>query len=280
MKRLSLVVAVAGLGFVLGLAGSASCAGSLDFVIIQPGQPGTSEEAQPTMDALGAYVQKKLGGGTPVKGRYFNELGPALELLRESPPDWGIVSLSFYVSHGHRFSLKPLASSRPGGYDKDMWLLAVPTTAPDDWRQLKGVISGTMLFESDPAACLLFGSKTAMLPFSLSGTLQPLMALRQMMKGKASGVLLDRVQYEALKRSASADSIKIIHRSRDLPFSPVVSFGGLDPRMKQLAGVFHEMKKSPEGQALLKQLQTDGFGPADGDLDKLILEGDHGPCKP
>lgn len=278
MKRLSRVAAV--LCIVLGLAGGATAAGSLDFVIIQPGQPGTSEEAQPTLDALGAYVQKRLGGGSSIKGRYFNELKPALEYLQASPPRWGIVSLSFYVSHGRRFAMKALASSRPGGYDKDIWRLAVSTSSPEDWRQLKGLVSGSMLFESDTAACLLFGSKAASLPFSLNGTLQPLMALRQMLKGKASGVVLDRVQYEALKQSSSADSMKIIHQSKELPFSPVVWLGEPEARQKQLAGVFQEMKKSPEGQALLKQLQTDGFGPADGDLETLAQEGEHAPCKP
>ncbi len=278
MKRLSRVIAV--LWIVLGLAGSGHCAGSLDFVIIQPGQPGTPEEAQPTMDALGAYVQKKMGGGSRINGRYFNELEPAIEYLQTSPPAWGIVSLSFYVSYGRGFALKPLASSRPGGYDKDLWRLAVSTSGPDDWHQLKGVVSGTMLFESEAAACLLFKSKAEALPFRLSGTLQPLMALRRMMQGKVAGVVLDRAQYEALKHSSSVDSIKIAHQSKELPVSPVVWFGGPDARQKQLTSVFLEMKRSPEGQALLRQLQTDGFGPADGDLEALVQEGEHGPCKP
>jgi ABC-type phosphate/phosphonate transport system substrate-binding protein len=106
------------------------------------------------------------------------------------------------------------------------------------------------------------------------------MALRHVMKGKASGVVLDRVQYEAIKKTPSVEAIKVIHRSQELPFSPVVWFGEPDARQKPLAGVFHDMKKNPEGQSLLRQLQTDGFGPADGDLEKLIRDGDHGPCKP
>lgn len=277
MRRVTSVVAV--LCILFGSAWRASCSDSLDFVVIQPGQPGTSEEAQPTMDALGSYIQKKMGGGTPM-GRYFNELLPALDHLRESSPRWGIVSMSFYLIHGRRLVLQPLASSRPGGYAKDMWRLAVPKDGPDDWRQVKGVVSGTMLHEADAAACLLFAAKPAGLSFTLSGTLQPLMALRQVTKGKAAGVVLDRAQFESLKAMDLAQTIKVVHQSKELPFSPVVWFGRSDARQKSLAGVFQNMKRDPEGQALLKQLQTDGFGPPDADLEKLIRDGDHEPCKP
>jgi hypothetical protein len=278
VKHVIWVVAV--LCVLIGSTGGAGSGESLDFVVIQPGQPGTSEEAQPTMDALAAYVQKHMGGGVTVKGRYFNEVEPALEHLRESAPKWGIVSMPFYLSHGRRLALKSLASSRPGGYDKDRWWLAVSTGAPDDWRQVNGVVSGTMLHESNTAACLLFQASAAGLPFTLNGTVQPLMALRQVMKGKAAAVVLDRVQYEAIRKTPAAESIKVIHQSQDLPFSPVVWLGGLEARQKQLTVVFQDMKKNPEGQALLRQLQTDGFGPADGDLERLMRDDDHGPCKP
>lgn len=263
-----------------GLPGVAVGGESLDFVIIQPGQPGTSEDAQPTMDVLAAYVRKQLGGGVNVKGRYFNEVEPALEYLRGSGPKWGIVSMTFYATHGRRLALKPLASSRPGGYDKDRWLLAVAVPGPEDWRQVTGTVTGTMLHDSATAACLLFQREAASLPFALSGTIQPLMALRQVIKGRAAGVVLDRVQYEALRKTPSADSVKVIHQSPDLPFSPVVWIGEPDSRQKPLAAVFLDMKKNPEGQLLLKQLQTDGFGPADGDMENLIRDGDHGSCKP
>jgi len=42
-------------------SGPAISGETLDFAVIQPGQPGTSQEAQPVMDALSAYIQKKWG---------------------------------------------------------------------------------------------------------------------------------------------------------------------------------------------------------------------------
>ena len=47
---------------------------ALDFAVIQPGQPGNSDQAQPVMDALALYLQKKLGDTVSIKGHYFNKL--------------------------------------------------------------------------------------------------------------------------------------------------------------------------------------------------------------
>ena len=66
-------------------------AGNLDFVVIQPGQPGTEAEARPVMEAFAHYIQQKMGSDKTVKGRYFNQLKPALAFLESSPPAWGIV---------------------------------------------------------------------------------------------------------------------------------------------------------------------------------------------
>jgi hypothetical protein len=49
--------------FITGLVlwnNSAMSAEVFDFAVIQPGQPGTSREAQPIMDALATYLQRFL----------------------------------------------------------------------------------------------------------------------------------------------------------------------------------------------------------------------------
>ncbi len=238
----------------------------LDFAVIQPGQPGTSQEAQPVMDALAAYIQKKMGSGVTVKGRYFNKLDPALDFLHNTLPVWGIVRLGFYSEQARRFQMTALASTRPGGYNKDIWRLVVKKDAPENWKSLRGKILGNMLFETDAAACLLFGVPPAQLPFVLKGTFRPLRSLRRVARGKTTGVVLDRSQYEALKVLPLAKKIKTAHTSRELPTSPVVWFGTPDDRTKRLTDILLGMKEDRDAQSLLKLLQTDGFGPADKDL--------------
>ncbi len=264
---------------VLGGPAGVSAGDVLDFAVIAPGQPGSPREAQPVMDTLAAYVQKSLGPEVIVKGRYFNERKPALEFLQRTPPRWGIVSLGIYAELARRYRMTPIASTRPSGSEKDKWRLAVDRDGPDDWKALRGTVQGTILFEKEAVSCLLFGSKAKELPFSLAGTFQPLRSLRSVAGGKAAGVVLDRLQYDALKALPLGKRIKIIHESKELPTTPVVWFGPPDERMNQLAALFAGMRKDPAAEALLRALQTDGFGPADPDLPGLKVPADAG-CSP
>ena len=261
-------------------SGPAISGETLDFAVIQPGQPGTSREAQPVMDALAAYIQKKMGPGVTVKGNYFNELDPALDFLHNTLPVWGIVRLGFYSEQARRFQMTALASTRPGGYNKDVWRLVVKRDTPEVWKSLRGKVMGNMLFETDAAACLLFGVPPAQLPFTLKGTFRPLRSLRRVIKGKATGAVLDRAQYEALKALSLVEKIKTVHTSGELPTSPVVWFGTPDERTKRLAAILLGMKEDRDAETLLKLLQTDGFGPADKDLPRFRRDEKGAGCFP
>lgn len=253
-------------------------AGSLDFAVIQPGQPGTEAEARPVMDALADYLQRKLGPGITIKGHYFNQLEPALTFLRTSPPAWGIVQLGVYAEHAGNFQMTPMAATRPGGFTKDVWRLIAGQDAVSKWRNINGKVSGNMLFETKSAACLLFGLPSERLPFTLEGTFRPLRATRSAVKGKIAGVVLDRVQYETVKTMSLGRKIKVLHTSRELPTSPVVWFGTPRGTTKKLAGLLLGMKEDTNAEKLLALLQTDGFGPADPDLAKFHLGGKTDAC--
>jgi hypothetical protein len=261
MKKHDLIFILFALLF-WAMAGQAA-AGSLDFAVIQPGQPGTEAEARRVMDALADYIQQKMGSDETIKGRYFNQLEPALAFLKSSPPAWGIVQLGVYAQHAMRFQMTPMVTTRPSGFTKDVWRLMVYKDAASSWQSLSGKIRGNMLFEKKAAACLLFGSPPDQLPFTLEGTFRPLRSLRSLVKGKITGVVLDRVQYETVNTMSIGKRIKVIHTSRDLPTSPVVWFGAPNETMKKLAGVLQRMKEDENASKLLSLLQTDGFGSAD-----------------
>jgi hypothetical protein len=255
--------------FLVSTASPAFCSENFDFVIIQPGQPGTSEDAQPVMDALATYLQKKLGADVTIRGRYFNQAEQAAAYLAGNRPQWGIVGLGYYLGHAGDLCMTPLASTRPGGSDSDTWRLVVAKNGPDKWQTVKGVVSGTMLFEPGIAAGLLFDSSVAELPFSLEGTIRPLSALRSVLRGKGGAVVLDKPQYDAVQALPMASGVKVLKTSRSLPTSAVVVFGPKKKLHERLSSVLREMRKDPAAADLLKLLQTEGFGPVDKRLDAL-----------
>ena len=174
--------------------------------------------------------------------------------------------------------MTPVAATRPGGFTKDIWRLMVRMDEISEWQSLNGKIRGNMLFEKKAAACLLFGLPPGRLPFTLEKTFRPLRSLRSLVKGKITGVVLDRVQYETVKTMPIGKKIKVMHISRELPTSPVVWFGAANDSTKKLAGVLQGMKADANAAKLLTLLLTDGFGSADPDLLQFRLSEKNDVC--
>ncbi len=248
--------------FILALTlSSAAFAGRFDFAIIQPGQPGTTAEAQPVMDELAKYLSTKLG--EKVRGVYYNDLNEALGSIEKSKPAWGITGLTFFKSYANKFSMIPVASTLPQGMQKDVWRLIVPISNPDSPLKVGGTVYGSMLY-APRSLELLFGTQGG--EFAVEGTHNALRMLRKVNKGKVAGVVLDAVQYSVIKDSDRYSGTKVVFTSAELPNSPVVWFGSTNDDTLRLQAVLLDMDKDPAAKELLKLLQTVGFSPADKDL--------------
>ncbi|WP_320005816.1 PhnD/SsuA/transferrin family substrate-binding protein [Maridesulfovibrio sp.] len=249
--------------FVMVLAfSSAATAGRFDFAIIQPGQPGSTAEAQPVMDELAKYLSAKLG--EKVQGVYYNELNAALDALGKEAPAWAITGLTFFESYKSKIPMTPVAATLPQGMQKDIWRLIVPASGTDNPEGVKGTVFGSMLYTPKALDILFHGTGGA--DITPEGTHSALRMLRKVNKGKAVGVVLDAVQYSVIKDSDRYSNTKVIYTSEELPTSPVVWFGKTDDDSFRLQAVLLNMGKDPKAQELLKLLQTSGFNPADKDL--------------
>ncbi len=257
----SLVCLVAALLLLMPLSVAAE-EDSLDFVVIHPGQPGNPVSAQPVMAAFADYLQDRLAD-VAIAGRYYNRTEEALTALASEPPHWGIVSLGFFIEEGQSLALKPIASTRPDGEERERLYLLVAADSVDDWRQLEGSVAGTMLFQHRAAARLLLETTPEELPFALEGTFHPLRALRQVLRGELAGVVLDRPQFQALQDLPLFQQLKTIHMSAELPTAPVVWFGKPTEAVQPLVTVLQAMADDPQAAGLLTLLQNQGFGPPD-----------------
>lgn len=233
-------------------------AAEYDFVVVQPGEPGSTSDAQPVMDSLSQYLSVKTG--EKVSGKYFNELEPAISWIKKNNPAWGIVDYTFYKIYGKRFSLSPIAATRPSGLDSDVWRLIVPADGPDTADKLSGAVYGTM-FYNPKAAEILFSPDAVPQNFKAEGTTTVLRWFRRTARGRADGVCLNSVQFSVAENLPSFSKLKVIHTSAELPNSPVVSFGKKD--LKKITDVLMKMKDDPQASDLLTLLRTQGFDSAD-----------------
>ncbi len=269
MKYLSRIT-VAFLAVVLCLsAWSIAFAKATDFVMIMPGQPGSTEEAAPVMKAFAEYLTAKNDGHFTYSGAYYNELVLAKDHLSKVKPGFGIVSLGYYMENARKYGLEPLAATLPHGYTYDAWWVLTKNKSIEKNADFKG----SMLYTAKAAACLL--------PFPVEvhfhGSDRPMKAARDVAAGTLDGIVATKVQYEAGKALPAVKNLVPYLITKHLPNSPVVSFGKASPAAQAAARVMIEMKNDPEAKDLLSLLQTTGFAPADPALPQFRLNSD-GRC--
>ncbi|WP_051261570.1 hypothetical protein [Desulfovibrio inopinatus] len=240
-----------------------------DFVMIMPGQPGSTEEAAPVMQAFAEYLTAKNDGNFTYAGTYFNDLVLAKSHLSKVNPGFGIVTLGYYMENARKLNLEPLAATLPHGYTYDAWWVLTKSKAIDKDADFKG----TMLYTPKAAACLL----PFPVPVHFHGSGRPMKAARDVSAGTLDGIVATKVQYEAGKALPAVKDLMPYLITPHLPNSPVVTFGAVSPAAESAARVMMAMQKDPEAQDLLKLLQTAGFAPADPALPAFRLNPD-GSC--
>ncbi|WP_034632939.1 PhnD/SsuA/transferrin family substrate-binding protein [Maridesulfovibrio bastinii] len=241
-------------------AGQAAASAN-SFVVVQPGEPGTTAEAQPVMDELARYLSEKTG--KHITGKYFNELSSAITWIKNNHPAWGIVDLVFYKVYGNRFALESIASTLPSGNDFDQWRLLVPASGPDSPAELTGPVYGSMFYTPE-AAKILFSPSAVPEKFNAEGTPKVLRWLRRTAGGRAAGVCLNRLQFSVAEALPSFSKLKVVYTSQKLENSPVVSFGKKSSTVDKISDVLLKMKDDPKAHDLLELLRTDGFAPSTG----------------
>jgi len=238
----------------------------LTFVLIQPGSPGSSEEAAPLMARWAGYLSAHLPGRPRVNGLYVNSLEQAKSVVQsKNKPHFAIVTLPYYLEQRGRHDLQPQLISRPGGKSDDRYRLLVATASPvANWRALKGDVAGTLCYNADAVARLMFRQPSfAALPFRCQPTDRLLRGARQVVRGELSGVLVTDEQFTSLMALPEGKQLRLLHASELLPPPLVVTFGQPDAALHGVIQALLGMKDDPTAKELLTELRTDGFGPLD-----------------
>ncbi len=267
MKRLGVALLL-----VLLLAPIATAADDpLTFALIQPGAPGTTEEAAPLMARWADYLSARLPGRPPVTGLYVNSIDRAGNVLSQIKPRFAVVTLPYYLEQRRRRNFQPQLISRPGGQTVDRYRLLVRTDHPaTGWQALTGEVAGALCHTADAAARLTFQRSAAELPFRCQPTDRLLRSARQVVQGELSGLLVTDEQYLSLVALPEGKQLRVLHTSEPLPPPLVVTLGRPDGVQHAIIQILLGMKDDPTARELLTELRTDGFGPVDLDaLEKL-----------
>ncbi len=269
--------------------GALSAAGH--FIIVQPGYPGSTAEAEQFVsDLLGAIG--KGGGPGDLQGEYHNDAQEALKAINEKHPQLGIVSLGFYLAHKDDLHLEPLLSSRP----LDRFYLASKKGSAIQPKDLSGkAVAGTPFQEQEFVARILFGLGAGGGPvaggtssseeggkereaakgaagaakgggadvsqWKVEATRSSTKGIRDASRGKVAAVLLTEREKRALDSLTAGQELEVYYRTEELPTAIMVSLGKKDAPAEGAAKALAGLKDNPEGQSLLALMGIEGFVP-------------------
>lgn len=222
-ERAGLLAAALGLSLAPALAAAPS---PHAFVVLREYGTGTPSRAQPYLDQLLAVVAKQ-NQWPKVSGRYFAERPAALDYVQKERPDFGIFSLSAFLSLKSSLGLSVVGeviSPKAGG--TRYYVVSKHANALDG---CKSHPLATTFGADAPFIERVVGRGAFKLgDFTLLGAHRPLEPLKQVLRDEAECALIDDAQLEAAHHIEQGSELKPVWQSAELPGMAVVSFARAD----------------------------------------------------
>lgn len=265
MKRTPILTAIV-LATALAAAGAAS---PVTLVICAPGYPGSTKEAQPSMDALAAALSKAAGWPpSRLAAEYHESEEAGLKRLKASAPSVALVPLPFFLAHASDLKL----TARAQAVEKDgkaavTWTLVAKKGQVTSAASLAGYkIVSLAAYAPDfirNVALAPWGALPADVTFETSG--QVLSALRKSANGDKIAVLLDAAQAKSLETLPFAGELDVVATSPAVPGILVCTVGTTvnGTAASQLVSGLMKLNQSTEGSAALDAVRLAKFVPLD-----------------
>lgn len=248
------------------------------MIIIQPGYPGSTRDAEGFMGQLSAYLEGK-GGLQGLSGEYHNEEKLALSALGEKKVSFGLVSLGFYLAHREKLGLRALLESKP----KDNFVVVARVGDVKDPASLTGQpVAGGPLQEAPFLERIALQGKASVASWDQKPVLFASRALRDLVERKKYAAVVLTGRDHAAFKELYAKTLEKILESDYYPASLLVAFDarrdersregraqglseeGLSEELKKrlekrIVRAFSGLSGDPRGKEILKTMGAEGF---------------------
>jgi hypothetical protein len=265
---------------------AAAAPAPITLVICAPGYPGTTKEAQPSMDKLAAAVSTAAGWPPARLAAEYHETEEAgVARLKAKPPALALVPLPLYLARQSELKLTARAQAvEKDGTPETTWTLVAKTGRVTSADSLAGfTIVSLAAYAPDfirKVALAKWGSLPTNVKFLATG--QVLGALRKAANGDDVAVLLDKSQAASLPTLPFAADLTVVTTSPPLPGFVVCSVGStVGPAdTKKLIGALLKLHETPEGASTLDAVRLSKFVPLDAKGLTAARESYKSPAKP
>jgi hypothetical protein len=255
--------------FLASAVAAAAAPAPVTLVICAPGYPGTTKEAQPSMDKLAGAVSQAAGWPPARLAAVYHEAEESgIARLKSPGPAFAMVPLPFYLAHQSELKLTARAQAvEKDGTPATTWTLVAKKGRVTSAQSLAGfTVVSIAAYAPDfirNVAIANWGRLPADVKFSSTG--QVLGALRKAANGDDVAVLLDAAQAASFPSLPFAGELSIVATSPPVPGIVVCSVGstvGLTDAKKLLAGLL-KVHETPEGMSALDAVHLAMFVPLD-----------------
>lgn len=261
-------VVVAAAGAMLAGESAGAAPAPVTLVASAPGYPGTTAEAQPSMDAFAAAVAAAAGWPKGEVAAVYEETEQGgIERLRRPGAAVALVPTPFLVKHARDLKLTPrLQVEEKSNGLAQAWSLV----ARKGRVGAPGALAGfTLLSTAGYAPAFVRGALAGWgrLPddVRITASSQVLSGLRRAAAGEDVVLLLDGPQAAALKTLPLAGDLEVVARSEPLPvaFTCTVGTRLAQARWAALSRALEALPAIPAGAAALEGIRMTRFVPAD-----------------
>ncbi len=196
-------------------------ADKISFAVIFLGGPDTGEEGEKIITQFVNSLSKLSGmSKDSIQGKYFNNIADAKSYIQKNKNSYVMASLGFYLANRKGMNLLPLALVKIQGSDKEQYYLIVKKGKYNSLKELKGkILAGNIIYEDKKFINkMIFNNKIDIAAhFKLKPSNRPRSAIRKLTSGEYDAVLLNKMQYNNLKKLPEFSGIQTIHESSQMP---------------------------------------------------------------
>ena len=234
------------------------------IVACAPGYPGSTEQAQPTMDEFASQTARAAGWSAEEIGAvYYKDLDSGLARLEEPDAALALVPLPFYLDYAESMKLRPLLQAVDAERDEETWTLVAGKgkltgpTSLDGWEITgRGGYSPTFV-----RVVALDGWGPVPETADVTFTERAISALRKASRGDPVAVLLDGEQSAALEGLPFHAELERVFTSKPVPGSLlcVVDDRIGDDRADEVARAILSLADNKKGREILEELRLARF---------------------
>jgi hypothetical protein len=256
MKRIKIIIILVAVSIFFCV--SEARAGDIRIVFWYPGEAGSTEEAQPVIDAFFDYLNQGMAPSS-FTGYYFNTVKGGLDYISKMKPKIGIVSFAAWTQNRVKLgNAKAVLATLPlpKGQATERYALVCESNA----QGLEGTI-----FSSEPLD-IRFVKQNLFSDIPENTTIeqtdQIIMKIKQIAEGslKAQAILtpMEAMTLENLD-SPWTKSLKIIKRSNPVPTARVVLFDDAWIGFKKFSEILLTAGNDPKAAEILEEMRLKGF---------------------